>query len=115
ETGNIDSGHSKDERAPSASTRLIRQRARLRRGERSRDRESQSGAMHVGGNAGGPVERLEDALALLRRDAGPAIAHAEREPMPIAPRLDIDRLRGRRVLERVLEQVAEDAHRLREI
>src|SRR5947209_13719831 len=50
------------------------------------DRQAEAGAAVL--SAGGPVrllERAEDGLQLLLRDADPGVAHPERQRRPVAP------------------------------
>jgi hypothetical protein len=54
------------------------------------------------------VERAEDLLAVLRRDAEPLIADADDRRGACGPSGDLDAAATRRVLDRVGEQVDED-------
>ncbi len=53
----------------------------------------------------GPVEALEDAVLLLRIDAGAPVAHAEHQPLALPAQGDLDLLAVGRVLDGVVDEV----------
>src|SRR5438552_1906986 len=58
-------------------------------------------------------EALEDALALVGRDAGPRVGHGEQDRRRLGGRVDPDPSAARRVAERIGDQVREGPGELR--
>src|SRR5438132_278120 len=61
------------------------------------------------------IKRFKDALSILQVDAGSAIAHGEDQLCADALDAEVYRGIGRRVPQRVFEEIAENAQRLHEI
>src|SRR6201999_4099330 len=81
--------------------------------DRAGDRQPEAGAVAVAGRVAA-VEGLEDPLALARRDALAGVGDLDLHPARPALRPHRDAAVGRRVADRVLDQVVEDAlHLLR--
>src|SRR6185295_18608925 len=55
------------------------------------------------------LELAEDHLVILAGDSRPVVGDGEQDPIAVAPRRQLKRHRGRRVRERVLNEVAEHA------
>jgi hypothetical protein len=81
----------------------------MRAGNASPDREPESGACAVRAIGGQPKERLEDPLADFERDAWPVVAYAQVRMLGILVRLNANATSGRRVTNRVFDQVAQQA------
>src|SRR5215471_16995106 len=84
----------------------------VRLGEAAGDREAETGAAPAGA---APPERLEQGLALLGRQAGAAVDDVDTELRRTALRPHDHSGAGRRVVERVVQQVREDTLDLRRV
>ena len=106
-------GHLQRERRALTFTRLDRDVAAVRLGDVADDRETETGTAGVAAaRPVDPVEALEDAFEVARRDPDPVVAHGEHEPVADDVGTDLDRLVRARVLDRVVEQVHERAAHL---
>src|SRR5687768_15482789 len=82
------------------------ERAAMEDDQRSRDREAEAGAGRRA-DAAPAEELLEHVPALLVRDARTVIAHGDAEESVLPLGADGDRRPGRRVLDRVADEIAE--------
>src|SRR5688572_6920042 len=73
------------------------------------DGKAESQAACVRWAGGRTVEGLEDPLLFISRYAGPTVRDDELEPIAFTPHREFDWRAGRRVLERVLQEIYEDA------
>ena len=81
-------------------------RGAMARGDFPDDRKAQAAAVHA--RAQNPVEAVENAFALLGRDAGAGVLYGEDRVMGCFAHDDRDAARRRRVAQRVIDQVVED-------
>ena len=96
------------EARPLARQRLDPDPAAVGLHEPAHDRQPEARAAMAGARGAGAVERLEHALALRGRDAGPAVDDADEQPPAGHARAHRDRVAAR-VARAVLEQVGERA------
>src|SRR3989442_14302290 len=87
----------------------------LRLGKPPRDREPEAGASGVRRRGRAAEKRREDALAVFGRDAGAPIPHGKQERPALARDPQLHGSTRRRIAQRVLDQVAQDAECLHEI
>ena len=76
-------------------------------GDRARDVEAEAGA-GLRAAARGATELLEDQPLVVDRDARPVVGDRDDDRAVQLPHVDVDRGAGRRVLDRVVDQVAHD-------
>src|SRR5262249_44551234 len=95
------------EHAPTARAACVRNRTALQLRECARDRETEPGAPRIRNSIRRTEERLEDPRQIFIANAGAAIRYGEHEPRTITCGRELDRLRGRRIPRRVLEQIAD--------
>src|SRR5262249_31590082 len=107
------SGHAEREGRPGPFTRRHGPPAAMVGGDVAHDREPEAGTPCLAAaRPVDPVEPLEDAIEVTRRDADPVIAHVDVDPRSVGARRHLDDRTGVGVLHAVLAEVGHRRHQL---
>ena len=102
--GRVDDGQDEREGRALGGHRMHLQRAAVGLRDRPGNEEPEA-CSRLGVLSADAAELLEDERLVLGCDAGAAVAHLDRDPAVLREGLDVDRRAGRRVLDRVVDQV----------